>query len=246
MRYATVQYTPRKSQSWFDKTCYEMNKATLSTAQGKDNKRPRRTGHICREEEDLQTAHQRKKSCIYMEKKAKKMADEAKSNSHLILKDRCRQQANDIPIATWERHFKEILNQQGKDNAFGISMTAENSITLQLAPEEVGEVIWKTKNKKAPSPDRICMEHIKASQTMLFPLWTDIFNRCLHTGTIPEEWRKSMIKLLYKRKGEVGNPNSYRGFALENSIFKIFTKLLTEKLGKETENSILECQFGFR
>ena len=65
-------------------------------------------------------------------------------------------------------------------------------------------------------------------------------------GVIPDDWRTAKIKILYKGKGDTTNPNSYRGIALENAIFKIFTKILTNRLEKEVEAFIPEYQFGFR
>ena len=40
------------------------------------------------------------------------------------------------------------------------------------------------------------------------------------------------------------NPNPYRGITLENAIFKIFTKILTDRLDKEVEAFTPEYQFG--
>ena len=80
----------------------------------------------------------------------------------------------------------------------------------------------------------------------LIPFWTELFNNCIQRGEIPDEWKTAKMKLLYKGKGDPQNPNSYRGIALENSAYKIFMKILTNRLEMLTENQIPECQFGFR
>jgi hypothetical protein len=54
----------------------------------------------------------------------------------------------------------------------------------------------------------------------------DIFNRSLETGIIPEPWRLSTMKLLYKGKGTASSPDAYRGIALECTLFKIFMKVV--------------------
>ena len=99
---------------------------------------------------------------------------------------------------------------------------------------------------KVSRSDNICIEHIKASWDILMPLWLDLYNKCLETKTIPRKWRTSIIKILYKGKGERSNPNSYRGVALKSNPFKIYAKYLTMKLQEETKLVIPECQFGFR
>ena len=55
-----------------------------------------------------------------------------------------------------------------------------------------------------------------------------------------------MLKVLYKGKGSPDSPDSYRGIALENTTFKIFSKIITNRLTKETLNMIPDRQFGFR
>ena len=44
--------------------------------------------------------------------------------------------------------------------------------------------------------------------------------------------------MLYKGKGKVDDPNAYRGFALECALFKIMTKILTERLTDLTDYHI--------
>jgi hypothetical protein len=45
----------------------------------------------------------------------------------------------------------------------------------------------------------------------------NLFNACLEGGSFPDLWRCTEIFLLYKGKGDVGNPGSYRGIALMES-----------------------------
>ena len=54
------------------------------------------------------------------------------------------------------------------------------------------------------------------------------------------------MKLLYKGKGDPEDPNNYRGVALENTMFKILTKILTDRLTTTVDSLIPENQFGFR
>ena len=52
--------------------------------------------------------------------------------------------------------------------------------------------------------------------------------------------------MLYKGKGDPSDPNSYRGIALENTLFKVLTKILTRRLDRLVDSMIPEEQFGFR
>lgn len=244
---AIISSKPRKAQPWFNKQCYNKRKEALSALH-----KARDAGR----EEDLKNYAEKRKiykqllkttRAAFTEDEAKRIAEEARADPYIALRKRNRVKTNEIPIETWEAHFKGILNQHRKEKAFNISASGpgrENSI--QITTKEIRETIEKTKNKKAPGPDNICMEHLKDSKEILLPLWTELFNKCIHTASIPDNWRTAKIKVLYKGKGDADNPNSYRGVALENSVFKIFTKVLTNRLDKETTSQIPECQFGFR
>jgi hypothetical protein len=75
-----------------------------------------------------------------------------------------------------------------------------------------------------------------------------LFNACFLSGTIPTAWRCTEIFLLYKGKGSITDPNSYRGIALMESILKVFEKLLYGRLSRWafSRGLVPDCQFGFR
>jgi hypothetical protein len=75
-----------------------------------------------------------------------------------------------------------------------------------------------------------------------------LFNACFSGGTLPLAWRCTEIFLLYKGKGSLTDPNSYRGIALMESTLKVFERLLYGRLSiwARQKELIPECQFGFR
>jgi hypothetical protein len=111
---------------------------------------------------------------------------------------------------------------------------------------EVMDTIKTTKCKKAAGPDGFYDEHLQESAQCQAELWSKLFNKCLESGNIPELWRKSTIITLYKDKGETNDPNSYRGIALESYIFKLLTRILTNRIVGKVNPKIPEKQFGFR
>jgi Reverse transcriptase (RNA-dependent DNA polymerase). len=102
------------------------------------------------------------------------------------------------------------------------------------------------KKEKAAGPDIIYNEYLKDTAQLLVHTWTKLYNKCLELATIPEQWRQSIIKVLYKGKGDLKDTNKYRGKALENNPFKVFTKLITERIRLTLEEHLPESQFGFR
>jgi hypothetical protein len=83
------------------------------------------------------------------------------------------------------------------------------------------------------------------AHSLLSETWTSIFNRSLEKGIIPEPWRLSTVKVLYKGKGSVSSPDTHQGVALEFTLFEIFTR----PINRQTElvnSQIPDEQFGFR
>lgn len=158
------------------------------------------------------------------------MAEEAKADPFLVIRKTSHNRNTAIPIERWVQHFSDVLNMGRKDQAYDTTPHCETTNTdmeIKFSRAEVEYTIGKTKNKKATGPDKIAYEHLKETKEPLGELWTELFNKCLQTGTIPEEWRRATLKILYKGKGSTNDLNSYRGIALENTTFKTFTKLVT-------------------
>eukprot|EP00745_Piridium_sociabile_P027424 TRINITY_DN4419_c0_g1_i9.p1 TRINITY_DN4419_c0_g1~~TRINITY_DN4419_c0_g1_i9.p1 ORF type:complete len:266 (-),score=25.53 TRINITY_DN4419_c0_g1_i9:396-1193(-) len=88
---------------------------------------------------------------------------------------------------------------------------------------------------------------LKHANSKVVDFLVALFNNLFQSGTFPTEWAKSIIVPLHK-KGDVNNPDNYRGIALTSIISKAYTHILNKRLTKwaETEEKIIEEQAGFR
>ncbi len=75
-----------------------------------------------------------------------------------------------------------------------------------------------------------------------------LFNACLEGASLLAVWRCTEIFLLYKGKGLISDPGSYRGIALMDSSLKLYERLLYSRLSawSHARDLIPPCQFGFR
>lgn len=66
-------------------------------------------------------------------------------------------------------------------------------------------------------------------------------------GTIPLDWKKSIIVPLYKR-GEPEEVGNYRGISLLYTAYKVYVEILKSRLEEvvEMKKLIPESQSGFR
>ena len=78
-------------------------------------------------------------------------------------------------------------------------------------------------------------------------LWVKLFNLVLDTGNIPQSWLTGIIVPIYKNKGDVNDPNSFRGITLLSCVGKLLTSVLNNRLSNfvEAYDVISENQAGF-
>ena len=246
IRTATSTTTERRAKRWFNKRCYMERKRVLlalHTAKRTHNQEDLNTySRLRKEYKNLL----RKTRDDFTELEANRLVEEAKENPYIALKPRKAQAMGKIEMHVWEEHFSNILNQQGATAAHETTTGQYHSNIKRFTTEEIRNTIPALKNKKAPGPDGIYNEHIKAAPDVILPALTNLLNLCLHAGNIPATWRTSTIRMLYKGKGDPHDPNSYRGIALENNLLKLLTRLMNRRLTEEIDNKIPEEQFGFR
>ena len=172
-----------------------------------------------------------------------------------------------IPLDEWEPHFSMLYNpppetlplpdsdhdyQVPQLQQYDSDWFEDDEETLDLnrefTLEELSNTLKTLSDKKAVGTDEIANEHLKGSFSVMGQLWLLLFNIVLQTGLMISSWRNSIVKVLYKGKGNSQDPNSYRGIALLSHVYKWFTKLLSRRIYQFVEGSfsLPEEQFGFR
>jgi hypothetical protein len=127
---------------------------------------------------------------------------------------------------------------------------SDDVLDVPIILSELEAAVRTLDNSSAPGVTGIGNDVIR--EIFLLPSGPDflvsLFNACFASGELPDLWKKTEIFLLYKGKGNVADPNSYRGIALMESLLKLFEKVLFNRLLKwSTERDLIpDCQFGFR
>ncbi len=68
---------------------------------------------------------------------------------------------------------------------------------------------------------------------------------CWRNKQTPKEWQKAKVISLYK-KGNRGDPDNYRGISLLDTTYKIYARIINERLKIIADHLISEEQMGFR
>jgi exonuclease III len=100
---------------------------------------------------------------------------------------------------------------------------------------------------KAPGEDGVSAELLQMLPDTAVESLTKIFNDSLRTNKIPKQWKLSRISLIHK-DGSAYEPGNYRPISLLSTEYKLFTKILADRLSAFMErNQFLSSdQLGYR
>lgn len=133
--------------------------------------------------------------------------------------------------------FREV-NQHENEMSFSAS-------PIRIQVKEVTDACQRLKNRKAPGPGNIPGELIKYGTKKLFEHLAKLFQTCINTGKIPEEWTESYLTPIHKKCSKETCEN-YRGIAVTSSISRLYGKILKSRIEQEFADQEAEEQAGFR
>lgn len=111
--------------------------------------------------------------------------------------------------------------------------------------EEVIMALSSMKNNKAPGEDDITVELLKEGGEEIITKMCELFNECLKEGKIPDTWNNAIVVLLYK-KGDRADIENYRPISLLSQIYKLFSKIITNRLTHRLDDYQPVEQAAFR
>ena len=182
-----------------------------------------------------------------------------------------------ITIEQWGEHFTQVFNPEGEvdigmDNEVGRQemirpgggqreaigevrrdegeeegVEEEEELDQEISREEIIGGIDRLKKGKAGGADEISPELLQTCKGKLIEFLFKLFNKMFVTGYFPLKWALAIVVPLHK-KGDVNDPDHYRGISLLSITSKIFTGILNRRLYNwaEDNNKINIEQAGFR
>ena len=153
---------------------------------------------------------------------------------------------NPISMDKW---FEFFMKSQPLRNEYQIIST-HNTVSYLDKDIDIDELelsLMNSKLGKSPGVDEITNDFYKSLPCNWKLYLLIIFNKIMMAEAIPETWAEVMVVMLFK-KGNLMNPENYRPISLVNSITKIFTGILNNRivLWCEKNNLLPEFQSGFR
>ena len=118
-----------------------------------------------------------------------------------------------------------------------------NQEVAKVSKAEVKRALKRVKNGKSVGLDDIPVEVWKCLREVAVEFLTKTFNKILESERMSGEWRRSVMVLIFKNKGDRQSCGNYRGIKLMCHTMKLWERLVEGRL--RTEVSICEQQNGF-
>ena len=144
------------------------------------------------------------------------------------------------------RIIREFYNNLYRDRSSRAAVIAPTNEPLSpFLESEVLHAIQKTTLGTSPGTDRIPPEAVRWGSPVIVSDLTRMFNLILAEGVIPPELLESRTILLFK-KGDVTDIGNYRPITLLNTLYKVLSRCLLNRMERHMEENISEEQCGFR
>ena len=147
----------------------------------------------------------------------------------------------------WAEHFKELLNQIPPDHRADIP-PADMPLDINCntpTKAEIRKAIKQIKNNKAPGPDGIPAEALKADIETSVNMLHELFSEIWSADDIPDEWKEGHIIKLPK-KGDLSICGNYRGIMLLSAPGKVLNRVILVRIKSAVDKKLRDMQAGFR
>ena len=114
-----------------------------------------------------------------------------------------------------------------------------------VTKEEIKKALKSMKRGKAPGEDGISVDLIKDAGEIAIEKLSRLFTKCLEAGKIPRTWKNATIVLIHK-KGDLTDLKNYRPISLLSVVYKLFSKVITNRIADTLDSSQPKEQAGFR
>lgn len=142
------------------------------------------------------------------------------------------------------KNKEKLIDYLNKSKLPKISTYFSNKINKQIT-KEVIKFIEDLKKGKPPGPDGLTVNFYKVVKREVGEFLQEIMNKVMSGSALPISWNHASITLIHKENSDATNVKSYRPIYLLNIDYKVFAKILADRLKVYLNSYIGEEQTGF-
>ena len=143
-----------------------------------------------------------------------------------------------------EKQWKEAGEPEGL-SAAPVLNTPPTISEATISMEEVRTAIKQTKSGKRGGKDQIPSEFFKALTGKGLEALLALFRQCFDTQSSPAQWNIAQVVAIFK-KGDADDPSNYRPISLLQTCYKLYARIIANRLSEGLGDHIRELQYGFR
>jgi hypothetical protein len=148
-------------------------------------------------------------------------------------------------LARWKEHFEEHLNE-GSESEQPIRPVdlRDNGVDIDLpSREEIEGALKYSKNNKAAGVDSIAAKLLNNGGPYLVDALHEVIQQVWTSETLPKSWTEGVLCPVYK-KGDQLDCKNYRGICLLNVTYKVFAKIIYDRLYPSLTQSFSITKLG--
>jgi hypothetical protein len=114
--------------------------------------------------------------------------------------------------------------------------------------EELVSALKEMNSKTSIDPFGMSNKMFKHTSSIMKERILSLFNQCLHSKEVPQNWKHSVISMLLKSGQDGKNVTSFRPISMTPCIARLFERLVLSRLQKhlKSNNILIKNQSGFR
>ena len=141
--------------------------------------------------------------------------------------------------------YKDLYSSDPNHRKQASVTSSDQTEIPSILKAEVERAIKQMKDNKAPGIDDISSDVYKEGGTEVIEQLTGLYNQILKEKKLPQSWKEAKIILLYK-KGDKADIKNYRPISLLSHAYKIFTRIIQNRIKHILDTNQPREQAGFR
>jgi hypothetical protein len=135
--------------------------------------------------------------------------------------------------------FKSVFTREENKTLPKTTKHISRSIPdLEIRSEGIEKLLKNKNTSKASGPDNIQNRILKECAKQLAPGLTSIYQKFIHTGTLPREWLNANVSCIFQ-KVDKHAPENYRSVSLTSVSCKLLEHVICKHMLKHIEKHIV-------
>ncbi|MES9883665.1 MAG: reverse transcriptase family protein [Sedimenticola sp.] len=130
----------------------------------------------------------------------------------------------------YDNMFKETVEQKVTEFLRSDDHEVNDTLCCEVGSDQLYAIIRTLSKRKAPGDDQIVNEHIQCGGSVLMSYLAKLYNMMITQEYVPKGMKTGIIIPIYKLGKQRHVPESYRPITLLSVIYKIFEKIIYDRL----------------